>query len=102
MEFLDEFDAFVAHQHRLAQGVLSPPPALAASMGGTLAALQTIKLHIRIASDDVVARIVELLLSPLDLRSGEVLRLPRCGVCGAGRRDRQPQAIYDQRLWKVQ
>jgi bacteriocin biosynthesis cyclodehydratase domain-containing protein len=100
MEFLDEFDAFVAHQHRLAQNGLGPPPALAASMGGALVALQAAKLHMRIGNDDVVAQIVELQLSPLELRSGEVLRLPRCGLCGAGRRDRHPQAIYDRRLWK--
>ena len=100
MEFLDEFDAFAAHQHRLAQGDLSPPPALAASMGGALVALQTAKLHMRIADDVVVAQIVELQLSPLELRSGEALRLPRCGLCGANGRDRKPQAIYDRRLWK--
>jgi bacteriocin biosynthesis cyclodehydratase domain-containing protein len=100
MKFLDEFDAFAAHQHRLAQGDLSPPPALAASMGGALVALQAAKLHMRIGNDDVVAQIVELQLSPLELQSGEALRLPRCGLCGAGRRDRQPQAIYDRRLWK--
>lgn len=93
MKFLDEFDAFVAHQHRLAHGDLSPLPALAASMGGALVALQAAKLHMSIANDDVGAQIVELQLSPLELRSGEALRLPRCGLCGAGRRDRQPQAI---------
>ena len=101
MTFLDEFDAFVAHQHRLAQGDLNPPPGLAASMGGALVALQAAKLHMRIANDDVVAQVVELELSPLELRSGEVLRLPRCGLCGAGRRNQQPQAIYDRRLWKT-
>lgn len=101
MEFLDEFDAFVAQQHRPAQADLSPPPALAAGMAGALVALQAAKLHMRIASDDVVAQVVELQLSPLELQSGEALRLPRCGVCGAGRCNRQPQAIYDRRLWKT-
>jgi len=101
MEFLDEFDAFTAHQHRLAQGNLSPPPALAASMGGALVALQAAKLHMRVGNDDVVAQVVELQLSPLELRSGEALRLPRCGLCGTNGRDRKPQAIYDRRLWKI-
>jgi bacteriocin biosynthesis cyclodehydratase domain-containing protein len=99
MEFIDNFDGFVSHQ--AAQTSASyPRPNLAAAAAATLTLLEIVNFFSKAPNLAGLGYLVELSFSPPRLRRTEVLRLPRCPVCGSGRDHVVAESIRDARMWR--
>jgi bacteriocin biosynthesis cyclodehydratase domain-containing protein len=99
MHFTDEFDTFTRSQTTSASKRVAPSDLLSV-LGASLLAVQVSKLMAGLSHDANIASVHEFNLMPLRLRQGELLRLPRCTVCGTGRATEPVQAIRDRRFWK--